>query len=110
MKWSIDAKDIRDRRPPLQLTRERRRFVTAAQNRIVQIGRVVFLASNVTITRSRLVFTRTSHTPGMRMSGPRNLRTHSSQSSPSVAIAIRCHPERSEGSRLSAIDHTDFMA
>jgi hypothetical protein len=39
---SVDAKHICGRRPPLQVIRERRRFVTAAQNRVVQIGRVGF--------------------------------------------------------------------
>ena len=42
MRGSVDAKHIRGRRPPLQVIRERRRFVTAAQNRVVQIGWVGF--------------------------------------------------------------------
>ena len=42
MRGSVDAKHIRGRRPPLQVIREGRRFVTAAQNRVVQIGRVGF--------------------------------------------------------------------
>ena len=42
MRGSVDAKHIRGRRPPLQVIRERRRFVTAAQNRVVQVGRVGF--------------------------------------------------------------------
>ena len=42
MRGSLDAKHIGGRRPPLQVIRERRRFVTAAQNRVVQVGRVGF--------------------------------------------------------------------
>ena len=42
MMCAVDAKHIRGRRPPLQVIRERRRFVTAAQNRVVQIGWVGF--------------------------------------------------------------------
>src|SRR5438477_1093406 len=42
MRGSVDAKHIRGRRPPLQVIRKRRRFVTAAQNSVVQVGRVGF--------------------------------------------------------------------
>ena len=42
MRGSVDAKHIRGRRPPLQVIRERRRFVTTAQNGVVQVGRVGF--------------------------------------------------------------------
>jgi len=42
MRGSVDAKHIRGRRPPLQVIRERRRFVTASQNGVVQVGRMGF--------------------------------------------------------------------
>ena len=42
MRGSVDAKHIRGRRPPLQVIRERRRFVTAWQNGVVQVGRMGF--------------------------------------------------------------------
>ena len=42
MRGSIAAKHIRGRRPPLQVIRERRRFVTASQNGVVQVGRMGF--------------------------------------------------------------------
>ena len=48
----------------------------------------VLRASNVTITRSRLRSTFTSFTPEIFFRTGRNLRTHSSHSSPSVAISI----------------------
>ena len=70
------------------LLRKRRGLVTALQNSIVQIRRVCSARVECDRTRSLSVLTFTSCTPGMRMSGSRNLRTHSSQSSPSVAISI----------------------
>ena len=42
MMCAVDAKHIRGRRPPLQVIRERRRFVTASQNGVVQVGRMGF--------------------------------------------------------------------
>ena len=42
MRGSVDAKHLRRPRPPLSVIRERRRFVTAGQDRIVQIRRVGF--------------------------------------------------------------------
>jgi hypothetical protein len=42
MRGSVDAQRIRGHRLLLQVVRERRRFVTAAQNRVVQIRRVSF--------------------------------------------------------------------
>ena len=42
MRESVDAKHLRGHRPPLSVIRERRRFVTAGQDRVVQIGRVGF--------------------------------------------------------------------
>src|SRR6267154_3071737 len=44
MKWDIvrNTKRGRGRKPPLSVIRERRRFVTAGQDRVVQIGRVGF--------------------------------------------------------------------
>jgi len=44
MKWDIvrNTKRRRGRKPPRSVIRERRRFVTAGQDRIVQIGRVGF--------------------------------------------------------------------
>ena len=42
MRGPVDAKHIRGRRPPLQVIRERRRFVTASQNGVVQVGRMGF--------------------------------------------------------------------
>ena len=42
MRESVDAKHLRRRRPPLSVIRERRRFVTAGQDRVVQIRRVGF--------------------------------------------------------------------
>src|SRR6266853_363461 len=44
MKWDIvrNTKRGRGRKPPRSVIRERRRFVTAGQDRIVQIGRVGF--------------------------------------------------------------------
>jgi len=42
MRGLVGAKQIRGRRPPLQFIRDRRRFVTAGQDRVVQIGRVGF--------------------------------------------------------------------
>jgi hypothetical protein len=42
MRESVDAKYLRSRRLPLSVIRERCRFVTAGQDRVVQIGRVGF--------------------------------------------------------------------
>ena len=42
MRGSVDAKHIRGRKLPLQVIRKRCRLVTAAQNRVVQIGWVGF--------------------------------------------------------------------
>ena len=42
MRESVDAKPLRGRRLPLSVIRDRRRFVAASQNRVVQIGRVSF--------------------------------------------------------------------
>src|SRR5205814_160366 len=55
--------------------------------RVIGIGRVL-RASNVTTTRSWPRSTFTLFTPLTFLSGVRSLRTHSSQSSPSVAISI----------------------
>jgi hypothetical protein len=42
MRESVDAKPLRGRRLPLSVIRDRRRFVTAGQDRVVQIRRVGF--------------------------------------------------------------------
>ena len=42
MRGSVDAKYLRRPRPPLSVIRERRRFVTAGQDGVVQIRRVGF--------------------------------------------------------------------
>ena len=43
MRGSVDAKHLRRPRQPISVIRERRRFVTAGQDRVVQIRRVGFL-------------------------------------------------------------------
>jgi hypothetical protein len=65
-----------------------RRFIAALQDCIMQIGWMRFARVEREDHALALGSTFTSCTPGIFFSTGRSLRTHSSQSSPSVAISM----------------------